>query len=153
MNAMVGARGRDYGRCLLRIAAVIQGESRLVLGRPKPSDGEEGTGGIEVDVSAGDVVVVPAGVSHRSLTSSGAYRYIGVYPEVSQLIDRQHATELIAVRRDRNGATTTARARNRSTTSRSRSLTWGCPKWILCTASMDHWSRSGGLLLVECEAV
>ncbi|OAK96063.1 hypothetical protein IQ06DRAFT_297547 [Phaeosphaeriaceae sp. SRC1lsM3a] len=61
--------------------AIIQGESRLVLGRCKPVDGQEGTGGVEVDVSTGDVVVVPAGVSHRSLTSSGGYRYIGVYPE------------------------------------------------------------------------
>jgi hypothetical protein len=65
------------------LAAIIQGESRLVLGRPKPSGDEEPTGGVEVDVSSGDVVVVPAGVSHRSLTSSGGYRYIGVYPRVS----------------------------------------------------------------------
>lgn len=61
----------------------MQGESRLVLGRPKPVDGQECEGGVEVDVSTGDVVVVPAGVSHRSLTSSGGYRYVGVYPEVS----------------------------------------------------------------------
>lgn len=66
------------------IAAIIQGQSRLVLGRPKPSDKEESTGGVEVDVGPGDVVVVPAGVSHRSLTSSGGYRYIGVYPKVSR---------------------------------------------------------------------
>ncbi|KAH8730025.1 hypothetical protein GQ44DRAFT_473261 [Phaeosphaeriaceae sp. PMI808] len=63
--------------------AIVQGESRLVLGRCKPADGEEGTEGIEVDVSTGDVVVVPAGVSHRSLTSSGGYRYIGVYPKTN----------------------------------------------------------------------
>jgi uncharacterized protein YjlB len=113
---MVGAHGLEYGRHLLRITAIIQGESRLVLGRPKPSNGEEGKGGVEVDVSAGDVVVVPAGVSHRSLTSSGGYRYIGVYPKVSQCTGCNDATELIAARRDRNGATTTARARSRSTT-------------------------------------
>lgn len=75
---------RTFNSCSLRILAIIQGESRLVLGRPKPSEGEEGTGGVEVDVSSGDVVVVPAGVSHRSLTSSDGYRYIGVYPEVSR---------------------------------------------------------------------
>ncbi|KAH7085196.1 hypothetical protein BKA63DRAFT_13130 [Paraphoma chrysanthemicola] len=63
--------------------AIIQGESRLVLGRPKPSDDEEPVGGVEFDVSPGDVVVVPAGVSHRSLTSSGGYRYIGVYPRTN----------------------------------------------------------------------
>ena len=53
-----------------------------MLGRSKPEDSEEGTGGVEVDVSAGDVVVVPAGVSHMSLRSGGGYRYIGVYPKV-----------------------------------------------------------------------
>ncbi|KAF2035321.1 hypothetical protein EK21DRAFT_106862 [Setomelanomma holmii] len=63
--------------------AIIQGESRLVLGRPRPSGGEEPAGGVEVDVATGDVVVVPAGVSHRSLTSSGGYRYIGVYPRTN----------------------------------------------------------------------
>jgi uncharacterized protein YjlB len=63
--------------------AIIRGSSRLVLGRPRPIDGQELEGGVEVDVHTGDVVVVPAGVSHRSLTSEGGYRYIGVYPEVS----------------------------------------------------------------------
>ncbi|KAH4067028.1 hypothetical protein HBH70_067570 [Parastagonospora nodorum] len=63
--------------------AIIQGSSRLVLGRPRPIDGVEGKGGVEFDVSTGDVVVVPAGVSHRSLTSEGGYRYIGVYPETA----------------------------------------------------------------------
>lgn len=38
-------------------------------------------------MSIGDVVVVPAGVSHRSLTSEGGYRYIGVYPEVRTNIE------------------------------------------------------------------
>jgi uncharacterized protein YjlB len=68
-----------------RDVAIIQGSSRLVLGRQKPSDGQESADGVEIDVEAGDVVVVPAGVSHRSLdgTSEGGYRYIGVYPEVS----------------------------------------------------------------------
>lgn len=64
---------------LTAIPAVLQGKSRLVLGRERH---ETATGGVEVDVSAGDVVVVPAGVSHRSLSAEGEYRYIGVYPEV-----------------------------------------------------------------------
>jgi uncharacterized protein YjlB len=68
--------------------AIIQGSSRLVLGRPKPLDGQEtSTSGLEIDVTTGDVVVVPAGVSHRSLTSEGGYRYIGVYPKVRRSPD------------------------------------------------------------------
>lgn len=59
--------------------AVFQGGSRLALGRERH---ETATGGVEVDVKAGDVIVVPAGVSHRSLSAYGDYRYIGVYPEV-----------------------------------------------------------------------
>lgn len=59
--------------------AVFQGGSRLVLGRERH---DTATGGVEVDVKAGDVIVVPAGVSHRSLSAYGDYRYIGVYPEV-----------------------------------------------------------------------
>ncbi|PKY01820.1 hypothetical protein P168DRAFT_292877 [Aspergillus campestris IBT 28561] len=57
---------------------VLQGQSILVLGRERHA---ESTGGVEVDVRAGDVVVVPAGVSHRSLSATDDYRYMGVYPE------------------------------------------------------------------------
>lgn len=63
-------------------SAVFQGSSRLVLGRDRDDVDEVGTGWLEVDVGPGDIIVIPAGVSHRSLTSEGDYRYIGVYPEV-----------------------------------------------------------------------
>lgn len=65
------------------ISAIFQGKSRLILGREQD---DAAPGGIEVDVAAGDVIVIPAGVSHRSLTSEDDYRYIGVYPEVSAQI-------------------------------------------------------------------
>ncbi|KAF2820159.1 hypothetical protein CC86DRAFT_117738 [Ophiobolus disseminans] len=60
--------------------AIFQGSSRLTIGRALDDAGSDG---VEVDVTAGDVVVVPAGVSHRSLTSEGDYRYIGVYPNAA----------------------------------------------------------------------
>lgn len=63
--------------------AVFRGKSRLVLGRERDDASQTG---VEVDVQAGDVIVVPAGVSHRSVSSEGDYRYIGVYPEVSSAI-------------------------------------------------------------------
>lgn len=59
--------------------AILAGESKLTLGRERH---EGSKGGVEIDVKAGDVIVVPAGVSHRSLTATDDYRYIGVYPEV-----------------------------------------------------------------------
>ena len=65
----------------LNCIAIIRGSSRLALGRAKE---DKGTDGVEVDVCMGDVIVIPAGVSHRSLRSDDGFRYIGVYPEVSQ---------------------------------------------------------------------
>lgn len=41
------------------------------------------TGGLCLKVSAGDVIVLPAGTAHCSLSSEGKFRYVGVYPAVS----------------------------------------------------------------------
>jgi uncharacterized protein YjlB len=60
-------------------AAIIRGSSRLALGRSKEHDA---TDGIEVNIRTGDVIVIPAGVSHRSIESEEGFRYIGVYPKV-----------------------------------------------------------------------
>ena len=38
---------------------------------------------MEVKVKAGDVVILPAGTAHSSTQSSPDYKYIGVYPKVS----------------------------------------------------------------------
>lgn len=61
--------------------AVFSGSSRLLLGRgpldePSPSD-------VEVVLGTGDIIVLPAGVSHCSLSSEGDYEYVGLYPKVS----------------------------------------------------------------------
>lgn len=55
---------------------------------------DAGPDGVEVDVAAGDVVVIPAGVSHRSLSSNGDYRYIGVYPTVSTALSNRILPQL-----------------------------------------------------------
>ncbi|ORX93203.1 hypothetical protein BCR34DRAFT_500097 [Clohesyomyces aquaticus] len=62
--------------------AVFKGESRLLLGRG-PLDREEDGGAVEVDLRRGDVIVLPAGVSHCSVSSDGEYEYVGLYPEGS----------------------------------------------------------------------
>ncbi|KAI1045077.1 hypothetical protein LB505_009397 [Fusarium chuoi] len=59
-----------------RCYGIFQGSSTLLLGKIQKGKG------IQVSVTAGDVVVLPAGTAHSSLESSPDYRYIGVYPKV-----------------------------------------------------------------------
>jgi uncharacterized protein YjlB len=90
-------------------AAIIRGSSRLALGRSKEHDAIDG---IEVNIHTGDVIVIPAGVSHRSLQSEEGFRYIGVYPKVRIVskfgIEFEHL--LTRYRRLHAGETTTAKA-------------------------------------------
>ncbi|EXJ92974.1 hypothetical protein A1O3_01530 [Capronia epimyces CBS 606.96] len=57
---------------------IFQGSSTLLLGC---GHNDTTDGGLEVEVHAGDVVVLPAGTGHCSTKSSKDYKYIGVYPE------------------------------------------------------------------------
>lgn len=64
------------------VIGIYQGESTLLLG----CGTNDTTGGVILDVSAGDVIVIPAGTAHCSLQSSVNYRYVGVYPKVSTFL-------------------------------------------------------------------
>lgn len=58
---------------------MFQGSSTLLLGvgpLEDPSNGQEAV------LRAGDVIILPAGVSHCSKDFQDDYRYIGVYPKV-----------------------------------------------------------------------
>ncbi|KAF4124785.1 Cupin [Geosmithia morbida] len=65
------------------VLCVSAGRARLCFG------GEENDGRVEVDVSPGDVIVVPAGVGHRLLREEGggAFQMVGCYPVGNQQWD------------------------------------------------------------------
>ncbi|KIM93785.1 hypothetical protein OIDMADRAFT_61419 [Oidiodendron maius Zn] len=56
---------------------IFRGQSVLLLGEGH----SDASGGERISVSAGDVVVLPAGTAHSSVTSTDDYRYVGVYPK------------------------------------------------------------------------
>ena len=60
--------------------AVFKGNSRLLLGRGPLDPTTEND--LEVELGVGDAIVLPAGVAHCSLKSSGDYEYVGLYPKV-----------------------------------------------------------------------
>ncbi|CAG9975152.1 unnamed protein product [Clonostachys byssicola] len=58
--------------------AIIKGSSELLIGvGPLDTEAE----GEVIHVESGDAIILPAGVSHCSKSSSQDYRYLGAYPK------------------------------------------------------------------------
>jgi uncharacterized protein YjlB len=56
------------------VLGISAGAARVQLGGPA---------GVTLDLAAGDVVVIPAGVAHKNLGASGDFRVVGAYPSGS----------------------------------------------------------------------
>lgn len=74
------------------VLGIYSGEVRVALG---------GEGGLEIELKAGDAVLVPAGVAHKNLESSGDFRTIGAYP-IGQVWDVCYGNDGERPRVDRN---------------------------------------------------
>jgi uncharacterized protein YjlB len=60
------------------VLCVVSGRASITFGGPK---------GETIEVEAGDIVVIPAGVGHRNAGSSGDFRVIGAYPRGQENYD------------------------------------------------------------------
>jgi len=74
------------------VLGVYSGSARVQFG------GESGT---VCEVFAGDVVVIPAGVSHRRVSSNGDFRVVGAYPR-GQRWDMNYGNEGERPQTDKN---------------------------------------------------
>ncbi len=61
--------------------AIVEGAVRVQLG---------GEAGVQLDLVAGDVVVLPAGTGHRNLGADDALLVVGAYPQGSAPPDQLH---------------------------------------------------------------
>jgi len=64
-------RTHHYHSTAHEVLGVYSGKVRIQLGGPT---------GAAIDIHAGDVVVIPAGVAHKNLGASVDFRVVGAYP-------------------------------------------------------------------------
>ncbi|KAF2015161.1 hypothetical protein BU24DRAFT_463877 [Aaosphaeria arxii CBS 175.79] len=70
---------------------VVVGTTTMLVGRGQ-LDGS--SGGQTIALRAGDVIVIPAGVSHMNVTMTEDYRFVGVYPDGSPQWTSQRCDKL-----------------------------------------------------------
>ena len=68
-------RYHHYHSTAHEVLAVVEGGAQLLMG---------GDHGETLDVSTGDVLILPAGVAHKNIGSKPDFKVIGAYPEGQQ---------------------------------------------------------------------
>ncbi|MBT6145999.1 MAG: cupin [Gemmatimonadetes bacterium] len=69
---------RHYHGSTHEVLGIAVGSARVEFG---------GSGGIELDVTSGDAVLIPAGVSHYNLGASADLLVVGAYPDGGAPVD------------------------------------------------------------------
>lgn len=76
---------------------VFKGRAQLQFG-VSDNDGEDNRATrVVIEVSEGDVIVIPSGVAHRCLKEEGGFEMIGAYPAGSQQWDMNYGGEAVKV--------------------------------------------------------
>jgi uncharacterized protein YjlB len=83
--------------------AIAEGQVRVQLG---------GEAGVQLDLAAGDVVVLPAGTGHKNLGDSGGLLVVGAYPDSSAPPDMLRGTPEERLRAENTIAATPDPARD-----------------------------------------
>lgn len=82
LRSVTLARCAHHGISYSHLLAVTRGSSTLLLGVGPSEDPKVGQ---KVHLAAGDVIILPAGVSHCSVDFQDDYFYLGFYPLVCQI--------------------------------------------------------------------
>lgn len=69
---------------------MYSGSARLRFG---VSDKEDASRGVEEDVKAGDVIIIPAGVAHKCVSEKDGFNMVGAYPDGARTWDMNYGGE------------------------------------------------------------
>jgi len=71
---------------------IFRGSARVRFGASDKESAEE-VGAIEVDVAAGDALIIPCGVAHRCVEDRGGFMMVGAYPQGAKQWDLNYGGE------------------------------------------------------------
>lgn len=77
---------------------VFQGSARVRFGAADADlDAEKLVDAVDVDVKAGDAILIPAGVAHGCIEEKGGFKMVGAYPVGAKQWDLNYGGECVEV--------------------------------------------------------